>query len=33
VENPLSAVSAATVDDYQPVIDVINALDVDLGQL
>jgi phosphonate transport system substrate-binding protein len=33
VENPLSAVTAATIDDYQPVIDVIETLDVDLGQL
>ncbi|WP_251341331.1 phosphate/phosphite/phosphonate ABC transporter substrate-binding protein [Haloplanus halophilus] len=33
VENPLSAVSAATIEDYQPVINVIEALDVDLGQL
>lgn len=33
VENPLSAVTEASIDDYQPVIDVINTLDVDLGQL
>jgi len=33
VDNPLTAVSSATIEDYQPVIDVINTLDVDLGQL
>ena len=33
VENPLSAVTEATIEDYQPVIDVIDTLDVDLGQL
>lgn len=33
VENPLSAVTEASIDDYQPVIDVINTLNVDLGQL
>ena len=33
VENPLTAVTEASIDDYQPVIDVINTLDVDLGQL
>lgn len=30
VENPLTAVEPASVEDYQPVIDVINTLDVDL---
>lgn len=33
VKNPLTAVSPASKEDYQPVIDVINTLDVDLGQL
>jgi phosphonate transport system substrate-binding protein len=33
VENPLSAVTPATIEDYQPVIDVIETLNVDLGQL
>ena len=33
VENPLTAVTEASIDDYQPVIDVINTLNVDLGQL
>jgi len=33
VSNPLTAVTEASIDDYQPVIDVINTLDVDLGQL
>ena len=33
VENPLTAVTASSIEDYQPVIDVINTLDVDLGQL
>ena len=31
VANPLTAVEPASVDDYQPVIDVIETLDVDLG--
>ena len=33
VGNPITAVTPASIDDYQPVIDVINTLNVDLGQL
>ena len=33
VDNPISAVSPASNEDYQPILDVINTLGVDLGDL